>query len=176
MNPYIGEIRAVGFNFAPTGWAMCNGQLLPITQNTALFSLLGTFYGGDGRTTFALPNLQAATPRGAGQGPGLSYVSIGEQAGSATVSLLQTEIPAHAHAVYTTSSSGSSGDPTNATLAEARNGRVSQSLYATAPDGHTTMSTGALAVAGGGQPHNNMPPYLVLNFIIALQGVFPPRS
>ena len=175
MNPYVGEIRAVGFNFAPQGWAFCDGQLLPISQNTALFSLLGTTYGGDGKSTFALPNLQGMTPRGWGQGAGLSPVELGEEGGAATVTLLQSQMPQHNHAIYTDSAAGTTGDPTGATFAESRYGRVAQNLYAGAADG-TTMHPSMLAIAGGSTAHNNMPPYLVLNFIIALQGVFPPRS
>lgn len=174
-NPYLGEIRAVGFTFAPLGWALCNGQLMPISQNTALFSILGTLYGGDGKATFALPNLMGASPRGAGSGPGLTPVSFGEQGGSVNVTVTQAQMPPHTHAIYTQSAAGSSGDPSNATFAEARYGRVNQNLYAAAANG-ATMSTDLLSPTGGGTPHNNMPPYLVVNFIIALQGVFPPRA
>jgi microcystin-dependent protein len=175
MDPYVGEIRAVGFNFAPVGWAVCNGQLMPITQNTALFSLLGTNFGGDGRSTFGLPNLQGASPRGMGQGPGLNLVDIGEQGGAQSVTLNQNQIPSHNHSVFTVSSAGTTGDPTNATFAESRYGRVSQNLYASAADGQTTLNTGALRTAGSSGSHDNLPPYLVVLFIIALQGVFPPR-
>lgn len=170
-NPFVAEIRMFGFNFAPSGWAFCNGQLLPIVQNTALFSLLGTFYGGDGRTNFGLPNLQGASPIHAGQGPGLSDRQVGESGGSATVSLLSSEVPPHGHGLRATSVA-SSVSPANAALAPLASGEA----YRAAPAATTLMSADAMVAAGGNQPHNNRPPFLALNFCIALQGVFPPRG
>lgn len=167
---FVGEIRMLACNFPPRGWAFCNGQLLPISQNTALFSLLGTMYGGDGRSTFALPNLQAACAIGQGQGPGLTDRVVGESGGSATVSLLPTQIPAHAHTLMA-SSSALTNDPSGASLANVASGASAYRI----PGATTSMAAEALSPAGGSQPHNNRPPYLALNFCIALQGIFPPR-
>ena len=174
-NPFVAEIRIFTGNFAPTGWAQCNGQLLPISQNTALFSLLGTTYGGDGKSTFALPNLQGSAPMQAGQGPGLSLRDLGEVGGEQTVTLLQTEMPAHSHGAQ-----GSSGSnqvlPTNNAWASGQK-LGGANLYAPSnPATNVQMSPFATSIAGGNQPHNNMPPFLGLTFIIALQGVFPARS
>ena len=173
MDPFVAEIRMFPFNFAPRGWAFCNGQLMPISQNTALFSLLGTTYGGDGKTTFALPDLQRSAPMHPGQGPGLSLHDLGETGGSPTVTLLQSEIPLHSHSM------NASADPANAqipspqlTLARSAGG----SAYATSTAGLVAMANNALTPAGGNLPHNNMMPYLTVNFCIALQGVFPPRG
>jgi microcystin-dependent protein len=170
-DPFVAEIRIFGFNFAPKGWAFCNGQLLPLSQNTALFSLLGTTYGGDGKSTFALPNLQGSAPMHPGQGPGLSLHDLGESAGSETVTLLQSEIPAHNHLMR-----GATQDPAdvklvnpNATFGLSQNGPLYQDAQ------NTSLAFQALAPAGGTLPHNNLMPYLTLNFCIALQGVFPPR-
>ncbi len=174
-NPFVAEIRIVPFNFAPKGWAFCNGQLLPISQNTALFSLLGTTYGGDGKSNFALPNLQGSAPMQAGQGNGLSLRDLGQVGGEETVTLLQSEIPTHTHTLNTRAAGGDQNSPVGHIPSEARVGRQTQPQYSAAGGG-LPMSAQALAVAGGGQPHNNMPPYLTMNFIIALQGVFPPRS
>ena len=169
-SPFVAEIRAVGFNFAPTGWAQCDGQLLPISQNTALFSLLGTFYGGDGKSNFALPNLQGCLTNGQGQGPGLSPYFIGETAGEQAVTLLTSEIPQHSHN-FMVSTSQDQTSPSGNSLAQG------QQIYrATNPTPQTGLSPQAVGIAGGSQPHNNMMPYLCLNFIIALQGVFPARS
>ena len=168
---FVAEIRIFGFNFAPTGWARCNGQLLPITQNTALFSLLGTFYGGDGKSTFALPDLQGMAPMHPGQGPGLSLHDLGESAGSDTVTLLDSEIPVHAHTVTTSQSDGTSQSGAGEKLASG----IGIAQYAAAGN-LTSMAAQSLAGSGGDQPHNNMQPYLTLNFCIALQGVFPPRG
>lgn len=173
---FVGEIRAVGYNFAPTGWALCNGQLIPISQNTALFSLLGTTYGGDGKSNFALPNLQGMAPVQQGQGPGLSLIDLGETAGETAVTLLQSEIPQHNHTIGVVNGSGSTTSPAGATFAEARVGRVSELVYGAPTSNQVPMNPLFLAPSGGSQPHNNMPPYLVLNFIIALQGIFPPRN
>jgi microcystin-dependent protein len=173
-NPYVGEIRTVGFNFAPTGWALCNGQLLPISQNTALFSLLGTFYGGDGKSTFALPNLQGSFAVNAGVAPSGTEYFLGETGGESAATLNQSQLPLHSHVAQGSSSSGTSDSPSGAVLGQAHFGRAPVPLY-TATAGPSPMAPGALAVAGSSVPHNNMPPYLIVNFIIALQGVFPPR-
>ena len=175
-SPFVGEIRAVGYSFAPAGWALCNGQLLPISQNTALFSLLGTMYGGDGKSTFALPNLQGCSPIFFGQGPGLSLYDEGETGGSTAVTLIQSELPQHSHTVGVVDAPGSQNSPAGAHLGKARFGKGFDLQYAPSPTSGTTMNLEALALSGGSQPHNNMPPYLVLNFIIALQGVFPARQ
>ena len=170
-NPFLAEIRIFAGNFAPTGWALCNGQLMPISQNTALFSLLGTFYGGDGKTTFALPDLQGSAPMHQGQGPGLSQRFIGEQAGEPAVTLIQTEMPAHSHALNGTNQLQNLPDPQNHTLA-----RANANAYVQNPAGFTQMNGLAIGITGDNLPHNNMPPFLTLTFIIALQGIFPPRG
>ncbi len=174
-DPFLAEVRMVGFNFAPTGWAQCNGQILPIVQNTAVFSLLGTTFGGDGRTTFALPNLAGRSPLGWGTGPGLSPRTLGEQGGVSSVTLLQTQLPAHTHVPMASGQPGTATSPTGATWAKAATGRQQTPMYA-APGAATAMSPSALAPVGSGQPHNNLAPYVAVNFVIALQGVFPPRS
>ena len=172
-NPFVAEIRIFAGNFAPTGWALCDGQLLPISQNTALFSLLGTTYGGDGKSNFALPNLQGSAPLQQGQGSGLSLRDLGEIGGEQTVTLLQTEMPAHTHTVQCVSAGGGTNSPQNAVWAGG--GRGAPPMYA--PTGNNVpMSPTATSITGGNLPHNNMMPYLGLTFIIALQGVFPPRS
>ena len=175
MDPFVAEIRIFPFNFAPKGWAFCDGQLLPLSQNTALFSLLGTTYGGDGKSTFALPDLQGNAAMHPGQGPGLSLHDLGETGGSESVTLLQSEIPAHAHAVgRALNADGNTISPANAVWAQSAAGRGAAALYKDgAPTGPVQLQS--LAVTGGGLPHNNMQPYLTLNFCIALQGVFPPR-
>lgn len=169
--PFLGEVKLIAFNFAPQGWALCNGQLLPINQNQALFSLLGTMYGGDGRTTFALPDLQGRAPLNQGQGPGLSNYVVGESGGSETVMLTQAEMPQHTHAGQTVNGRAQTNNPANALPA-----RPSGVALYGAPQNLSAMAPGVLAVAGGGLPHTNMQPYLTLNFIIALQGIYPPRS
>lgn len=170
-NPFVAEIRMFAGNFAPTGWAMCNGQILPISQNTALFSLLGTFYGGNGQSTFALPDLQGSAPMGQGDGSGLSQRFLGEQSGSEFVTLLQTEMPSHNHIANAKTSLGNSQTPADQTWAGSN---TAKQFVSTAPN--TPMAFEALSVTGGSLPHNNMPPYLFVTFIIALQGVFPPRG
>lgn len=172
-DPFVAEIRIFPFNFAPTGWAFCNGQLIPISQNTALFSLLGTMYGGDGKSTFALPDLQGNAPMFWGQGPGLSLYDQGQIGGSETVTLLQSEIPAHNHQASGASGSGPTS-PANAAWG-AGAGRTPPPTYASGSP-NVNMSPSALAPAGSSFPHNNMQPYLVLNFCIAMQGIFPPRG
>jgi microcystin-dependent protein len=172
-NPFVGEIRIFAGNFAPTGWAFCNGQLMPISQNTALFSLLGTTYGGDGKSTFALPNLQGRAPMHPGQGAGLTERFLGEEGGSSTVNLLTSEIPAHTHAVSGRDVSGGLPSPTSNVWGPLP-GRTPPNTYSNAaPD--TAMAPLALGLAGGSQPHDNMSPFLTLTFIVALQGIFPQR-
>jgi microcystin-dependent protein len=172
-DPFVAEIRIFPFNFAPKGWAFCDGQLLPLSQNTALFSLLGTTYGGNGKSNFALPDLQGRAPMHPGQGPGLSLHDLGETGGSETVTLLESEIPAHSHAMRAVSDPGDLASPTNHSLARTATGNP----YQTTTNSNIVQMAGqALVPAGGDQPHNNMMPYLTLNFCIALQGVFPPRS
>lgn len=173
-DPFVAEIRIFPFNFAPRGWAFCDGQLLPLSQNTALFSLLGTMYGGNGKSNFALPDLQGRAPMFYGQGPGLSLHDIGETGGSETVTLLESEIPSHSHALSATGEDGVQGSLTSGiTLAKS----VGGAIYQTTTNANlVNMSPSALAPAGGDQPHNNMMPYLTFYFNIALQGVFPPRG
>jgi len=170
MDPFVAEIRIFPFNFAPKGWALCNGQLMPISQNTALFSLLGTTYGGDGKSTFALPDLQGNAPMHPGQGPGLSLHDLGETGGSETVTLLESEIPLHPHSLVASLSDGLFTQPPNQLLAQG----VGVNIWGTSAP-NVTLADTALGATGGDQPHNNMQPYLTLNFCIALQGVFPPR-
>jgi microcystin-dependent protein len=171
-DPFVAEIRIFPFNFAPKGWAFCDGQLLPLSQNTALFSLLGTTYGGDGKSNFALPDMQGNAPMHPGQGPGLSLHDLGETGGSETVSLLQSEIPAHSHGWNASNQDGNDQSPVNELMAGGVGG---VSTYA-APSAIKPFNPSAITPAGGDQPHNNMQPYLTLNFCIALQGVFPPRT
>ena len=170
-DPFVAEIRIFPFNFAPRGWAWCNGQLMPISQNTALFSLLGTTYGGDGKSTFALPDLQGCAPMHPGQGPGLSMHYLGETSGTDTVTLLSSEIPAHNHNVQVSQVPGSSPVPTGQLTATT----TSDNLYAPAQN-LQAMAPQALTPAGGDQPHNNLQPYLTFYFNIALQGIFPSRN
>jgi microcystin-dependent protein len=171
-DPFIAEIRIFAGNFAPRGWAFCNGQLLAISQNTALFSLLGTIYGGDGRTTFGLPNLQGRAPMHQGQGPGLTPRTIGELSGSTTVTLLTTEMASHTHAMVASTSPASARLPTDSALSRSRNGNA----YQTQASNLATMAPAAIGQAGANQPHNNLQPYLTLTFIIALQGIYPSRN
>jgi microcystin-dependent protein len=170
-DPFVAEIRIFPFNFAPKGWAWCDGQLMPLSQNTALFSLLGTTYGGNGQSNFALPDLQGRAPMHHGQGPGLSLHDLGESAGSETVTLLQSEIPAHQHTLRGSNNLGDSPLPTGNSLA-----RYANAYQQNTNQNLTSMSPSALAPAGGSVPHNNMQPYLTFYFCIALQGVFPPRT
>jgi len=173
-DPFVDEIRIFPFNFAPKGWAFCDGQLLPISQNTALFSLLGTTYGGDGKSNFALPDMQGNAPMHPGQGPGLSLHDLGETGGSETVTLLESEIPSHSHGLLSvTSFAGSANIPTNNVFAKTV---VPFNPYTPTVNPLATMANVDLAPAGGDLPHNNMMPYLTLSFCIALQGVFPPRT
>jgi microcystin-dependent protein len=171
-DPFVAEIRIFPFNFAPRGWAWCDGQLLPLSQNTALFSLLGTTYGGNGKSNFALPDLQGRAPMHPGQGPGLSLHDLGEMGGEETVTLLQSEIPVHPHTMKADAS-----DPANVKIVN------QDASFAISVDGpiyqdsaNVFLAGQALPIAGGDQPHNNMQPYLTFYFNIALQGVFPPRG
>jgi len=166
--PFLGEIRIVGFNFAPLGWALCDGQLLPISQNTALFNLLGTTYGGDGTTTFALPNLQGRVPVHQGMGTGLSQRTLGESAGAERIKLTIVHIPKHHHSLDATTHEHTSANPAGHVLA--RGG-----AYGDAPP-NTKLNEAAVGSVGGSEAHENLQPFLVLNFIIALQGIFPARS
>ncbi len=174
QDPWLGEIALVAFNFAPQGWAFCNGQLLSISQNTALFSLLGTTYGGDGVTNFALPNLQSRVPLHFGQGTGLSPYTLGQTAGVESVTLQTPQIPAHAHS-YTpqaTTAAGAAISPAGAVWAASGTG---DTIYQKAAS-NTTMAAQTIGNTGGGQAHENRQPLLALNYIIALAGIFPSRS
>jgi microcystin-dependent protein len=182
-NPFVAEIRMFTGNFAPTGWAMCDGQLMPISQNTALFSLLGTFYGGDGKSTFALPDLQGASPMHQGSGSGLSQRFLGEMSGSSNVTLIQSEMPLHSHAFNVLNNdapdvANGGANPSNNYLAKgsyddgSNNGVIA---FYSAANANAQMNFNGNTVAGSSFPHNNMMPYLCVLFIIALQGVFPPR-
>jgi microcystin-dependent protein len=182
-DPFVAEIRIFPFNFAPRGWAMCNGQLLPISQNTALFSLLGTNYGGDGKSNFALPNFQGNTAvhwcdNGTGPGLGIDWF-VGTSEGVDTVTLLQSEMPQHSHAMQVSTADATTNNPSNGVLAKGKyddgqghTGAVSS--YSAQPI-TTTINVQSLSLMGSSFPHNNLMPYLTLNFCIAMQGIFPPR-
>jgi microcystin-dependent protein len=172
---FVGEIRMFCGNFAPNGWAFCNGQLLPISQNTALFSLLGTNYGGDGRSTFALPDLQGAFPLHAGSsaGPGLTPRSTGQTGGSETAALTAAQMPAHGHAMEAVPGASTGTPDATVSLAPTSNGSA---LYRASDGVWLNTASADIGATGGGGAHDNLPPYLALNFIIALQGIFPARS
>lgn len=174
-DPFVAEIRIFPFNFAPKGWAFCDGQLLPISQNTALFSLLGTVYGGDGKSTFALPNLQGSAAMHPGQGQGLSLRDLGEIGGAENVTLLVSEIPFHTHTLrgFTEAGDQFGPGPAGTSVLTRSNGGA---MYNTTASNFVTMAPQALSPSGGSLPHNNMQPYLTLNFCIAMQGVFPSRQ
>jgi microcystin-dependent protein len=167
MDEFIGIVKIFAGNFAPRGWALCQGQLLSIAQNTALFSILGTTYGGDGRVTFGLPDLRGRVPIGAGQGPNLTNRTLGEQNGEETVLLDQTTIPPHTHLVNASSSGGANKNPSGAV--PGNNGSYN-------PTADAVMSPSMLQPTGGGLPHNNMQPFLVINYIICMEGLFPSRN
>jgi microcystin-dependent protein len=175
MDPFVAEIRIFPFNFAPKGWAFCDGQILPLSQNTALFSLLGTTYGGDGKSNFALPDMQGNVPMHPGQGPGLSLHDLGETGGSDTVTLLESEIPSHSHTMMCLPAPANRTPPGGNSMAREA-GTTGPYLPASPAPTLVTMSDNAVTPAGGDQPHNNLQPYLTLNFCIALQGVYPPRT
>ena len=168
--PFIGELRLFGFNFNPKGWATCAGQILSISQNTALFALLGTTYGGNGQTTFALPDLRGRVPISQGQGPGLSNYSIGQVGGTETVTLTSVNLPAHTHQVRATTEDANSAQPGNNLPAAVGAGAYGSQAA------DTTMSAAMIAPAGNNQPFNNVQPYLTLNWCIALEGIFPSRN
>jgi microcystin-dependent protein len=169
--PFLGEIRIFGLSFEPRGWAACDGRLLPINQYQALFSILGTTFGGDGRTVFALPNLQGRIPLGAGTGPGLTPRDLGASGGTETVALALNQLPSHNHPAKCNSGNGNQYGPANHYWAQDAGGAKEYNASGTGP-----MSAGAIGPAGGGQPHGNLQPYTVVNYCIALTGIFPPRS
>jgi len=169
---FVAEIRIFPFNFPPTGWAFCDGQLMPISQNTALFALLGTYYGGDGKSTFALPDLQGTAPMQSGQGQGLSERFLGEMSGVESITLLVSEIPVHTHALFASPEPGDNSVPSPDMALATSAGAFA---YVGGSPPLAQMALQALPPAGGGLPHNNMQPYLTLNFCIALQGIFPQR-
>jgi microcystin-dependent protein len=173
MDPFVAEIRIFPFNFAPKGWAFCDGQILPLSQNTALFSLLGTTYGGDGKSNFALPDMQGNAPMHPGQGPGLSLHDLGETGGSDTVTLLESEIPSHSHGVMAAAQQALVRQPSPSVGLARSSGTPA---YNSTTTNLAMMANVTIAPAGGDQPHNNLQSYLTLNFCIALQGVYPPRS
>jgi microcystin-dependent protein len=171
-DPFLAEIRMFGGGFTPSGWAQCNGQLIPIPQNTALFSLLGTTYGGDGKNTYALPNLQGSAPIGAGTGAGLSQRFLGDTLGTPSVTLLTSEMPGHQHTIAAYGDDlADVNTPSDGVILGASSGLT---LYAKSTF-DTTMNAQALSPTGGNQPHNNLMPFLAVNFIIATRGIFPPR-
>jgi microcystin-dependent protein len=169
---FLAEIRIFPFNFPPTGWAFCDGQLMPISQNTALFALLGTYYGGDGKSTFALPDLQGSAPMQTGQGQGLSERFLGEMSGVESITLLVSEIPLHTHQLRSSTEPGDNSVPSPTMALTTSAGAFA---YVSGSPPLATMAFQGLPPAGGGLPHNNMQPYLTLNFCIALQGIFPQR-
>lgn len=178
-DPFIAEIRIFPYNFAPRSWAFCNGQLISIAQNTALFALVGTTFGGNGQTTFGLPNLQGRAPLGPGQGPGLSNYVLGETAGVPTVTLVSTQLPQHSHTPACLSTSPNPApllSPAGNVWAVAGTRRVPANLYKTGTVTAAAMNAQAVGLAGGSQPHNNLQPYLAISFCICTQGVFPARN
>ena len=176
MNPFLGEIRAFGFNFAPRGLGCINGQLLSISQNTALFAILGTTYGGDGKSNFALPDIEGRVLVHQGSGPGLSTYDLGETAGEDSLVLLQSELPNHVHQAQAVAAKGTSASPTGTVWAEASAARAPLDAYSDVTTSPLALSPEAVAAAGGNQPHENRPPLLVITYCIATQGVFPARN
>lgn len=173
---FIGEIAHFSYNFAPKGWLPCSGQLLPIAQNQALFSLLGTTYGGDGRTTFALPNLNARSAVGTGQGPGLDSINLGQVGGQTSVTLTPAQMPQHSHVLGASKTQATASDPTNAVPAQPYDPAAIAPYKAYGPTDNSTMSPAAVATAGGSQPFSIRSPYLGLQCCIAIQGIFPSRN
>jgi microcystin-dependent protein len=173
--PFLGQIQLVAFNFAPEGWALCNGQLLPIQQNVALFSLLGTQFGGNGTSNFALPNLQGMAPLSQGQGAGLSNYVVGESGGQAAVTLTESTVPEHTHTLPCTTAAGHATAP-SPSVYPGTVARGEAKLYNTSETSGASMASGALATVGSSAAHNNLTPYLVLNYIIAMTGIFPSRN
>lgn len=178
MDFFIGQITLFGGNFAPRGWALCNGQMLAISTNQALFAILGTIYGGNGTTNFALPNLQGRVPVHAGSGAGLSVYTLGQAGGSEEVTLNTTQMPMHNHMLTGSASNGDSDAPANAYFAQTydQNAGTNSLTYTASPSSQATMNPGVVTNAGGSQPHANLQPYLALNYIICLEGVFPARN
>ena len=174
--PYLAQVKMFGFNFAPKGYALCNGQFLPINQNQALFSLLGTTYGGDGRVNFALPDLRGRTPIGAGSSVDPNWqpnVVLGERSGSETVTLNSSQMPQHNHQVNASTAAGNNRIPSNRVYATSTNPATPISLYAPGTGALVGLNPSSVGQSGGSQPHTNMQPYLTMNFCIALQGIFP---
>ena len=171
--PYIGEIRMFGGSFAPAGWAFCSGQLMPISQNDALFTLIGTTYGGDGQSTFALPDLQSRVPVHAGQGAGLQNYQLAETGGVESVTLTTTQIPVHTHAAVCSTSFGQQPQPQGAYFAQPTTGTA---FTGAAQQPQVNLNNGTVQIVGGSQPHDNMIPYLVVNFILSLFGIFPSQT
>lgn len=170
-NPYLGEIRMFSFGFAPTGWAICAGQTLPIAQNEALFALIGTTYGGDGQETFALPDLRGRVPITQGQGPGTSNYILGQRGGTETVSLDEAQLPSHSHTVNAHNTAGGRKTPAGSVPA-----RATTDDYSAVPDGTTVMNAGMIGASGSGQPVSVIQPYLTIEFCISLTGIFPSQS
>ena len=173
---FVGQLMLAGFSFAPLQWAQCAGQLLPISQNTALFSLLGTYYGGNGTSNFALPNLQGSCAVGSGQGPGLSPYDIGQSGGSQTVTLLTTQVPSHNHTANANAVRADQTAPGGNAFAQSEAGNIYNNTTSPAPATVPMNSNTLVGAVGSNQPHNNLMPYLVLNWVIALQGIYPSRS
>jgi len=176
MEPYLGQITLFAGNFAPRGWAFCNGQLLPIAQNTALFSLLGTTYGGNGHTTFALPDLRGRIPMHPGTGFGLSPHFLGEQAGVENVTLSQTQMPAHIHQVNVSNANGNATSPEGSFNAVTYDSNTLNPFNSYGSTANATMNASTISAAGGSQPHTNLQPYTCINFIIAVEGIYPSRD
>ncbi len=175
METFLGSLLLVPYNFAPQGWALCNGQLLPISQNTALFSLLGTTYGGDGVSNFALPDLRGRVPISSGQGPGLQPYALGQSGGAETATLTAHQLPSHSHNLHAVSGAGNNSNPANRFLADSPGGTVNTGIYSSSQP-NATLNPSAISPTGGGQPVDIRSPYLTFNWIIALQGVYPSRS
>jgi microcystin-dependent protein len=174
--PFIAEIRIVAFNFAPRGWAFCDGQLLPISQNTALFSLIGTTYGGDGKTTMALPNLRGRAPMHPGRGPGLTSRRLGEKVGTSTVTLTEAQIASHTHQPWQNGVAPPTTQDPSGNWPSRHVDTNLESVYKENPTLDATFNSALLATTGGSQAHENMQPYLGLNYVIALVGLYPSRS